>query len=311
MEIGFLTSCFPQLPFEEVVRRASQDGFKTLEVSAWPKRSDRSSKARHLPVEYFNKSASTRIQDLCSKHRIRISALAYYENLTDPHPERRKSRVEHLYAVIRAASLLDVGLVGTFVGAHPGRTPAENMKEIGKVFRRIMAFAEDHGVRVMIENCPMMGWQKPGLPGNYAYSPELWERLFHEVPSEHFGLNFDPSHLVWLGIDYGRCVRDFSSRIFHVHAKDCEIDASGLIRYGVMGRQLPDVKGSTGWWRYRIPGKGSIDWREFVQTLRSVGYDRVLSIELEDPDWEESDEAAFEGLKRGREFLERAVHTKP
>jgi sugar phosphate isomerase/epimerase len=303
MELGFLTSCLPGLSLEEVVRAASRDGFQTIEVSAWPRRSGRDYKARHIPIESFQKGDADRIKDLLVANQIRISALAYYENILDPNRARRKTNIAHLKRVIKASSLLDVNLVGTFVGAHPDKSAAENVTEIGKEFRRILSFAEDLGVKIMIENCPMVGWQKPGIPGNYAYSPELWEALFNEVPSRNFGMNFDPSHLVWLGIDYVKAVRDLKSRIFHVHAKDCEIVSKGLVRFGIYGEQLASSPSSPGWWHYRIPGRGSVDWKAFIKTLLSVGYDNVLSIELEDPDFERTQNGTFEGLRRGRDFL--------
>ncbi len=308
MELGFLTSCFPGLALEDVVLRASQDGFQAIEVSAWPRKSGRDYKARHLAVESFNKTDAARISDLLAANGIRISALAYYENTLDPNPARRKSCIAHLKKVIAVSSMLGINLVGTFAGARHDKSPAANMKEIGREFRKILRFAEDQGVRVMIENCPMVGWQKQGIPGNYAYSPELWEALFHEVPDKNLGLNFDPSHLVWLGVDYLKAVKDFGSRIFHAHAKDCEISPKGLFRFGVYGEQLTSNPRNPGWWRYRLPGKGSVDWKAFIAALRQAGYDGVLSIELEDPDWEGSQERLFEGLRRGRDFLTRVLN---
>jgi sugar phosphate isomerase/epimerase len=155
---------------------------------------------------------------------------------------------------------LNVKLVGTFVGSRPDKTPGQNMKEIGKVFREIVKYAEDRNVRIMIENCPMENWVKFGLPGNYAYSPELWEAMFNEVPSKTSVLIFDPSHLYWLGIDYIQAVKDFAPKIFHAHAKDTEILTQGEYEYGLFGRQIDPVPWKSGWWRYRMPGAGEINW---------------------------------------------------
>lgn len=307
MELGFLTSCLPGLSLDEVVPWASRHGFRAIEVSAWPRRSGRDDKARHLPVESFNRANAAQIKELLAANRMRISALAFYENTLDPNTNRRKACISHLKQVIKASSMLDVNLVGTFVGGRPDKSPPENMKEIGREFRGILAFAEDLGVKVMIENCPMVGWKKPGVPGNYAYSPELWEALFQEVPSPNFGINFDPSHLVWLGIDYRKAATDFGPRIFHAHAKDCEVTSEGLFRFGIYGEQLSSNPRNPGWWRYRIPGKGSVDWKAFVTTLQNAGYDDVLSIELEDPDWEGSQDKTFEGLKSGGDYLKSII----
>lgn len=302
MKIGFLTACLPHVPLDEIVPWAAAQGFEALELAAWPDDGRRTYMARHIRPEAFSRDDAARVNDLVGERGIEISALAYYDN--NLHPDRRKRAHyhEHLRRVIDAAAMLGVGLVGTFVGGRPV-LPEANMREIGEVFREMVAYAEDRGVRLMIENCPMDNWAKFGLPGNYAYSPELWDRLFDEVPSEHFGLNFDPSHLYWLGIDPHRAARDYAGRIFHAHAKDTEILEEGRYRYGVLGEQLGGDRWRSGWWRYRMPGKGGIDWRAFVDTLREVGYDGPLSIEHEDPEYEGSEEAVKEGLRLGLQHL--------
>jgi sugar phosphate isomerase/epimerase len=166
-----------------------------------------------------------------------------------------------------------------------------------------LKYAEDKGVRVMIENCPMDGWQRFTLPGNFAYSPELWEALFNEVPSKNFGLNFDPSHLFWLGIDYIRAAKEFAPKIFHAHAKDCEVLPEGQYRYGIFGKQINPTPWKSGWWRYRMPGLGKVNWEDLIKALKSSGYDHVLSIEHEDPEWEGTEEKVKNGLQLGKNYL--------
>jgi sugar phosphate isomerase/epimerase len=219
----------------------------------------------------------------------------------------RKNFLDHLKKVIDTAALLNVKLVGTFVGGRPDKSPAENMKEIGGVFRDLCKYAYDKDVKIMIENCPMENWVKFGLPGNYAYSPELWEVLFNEVPADNFGLNFDPSHLYWLGIDYIEAAKEFATKIFHAHAKDTEMLEQGMYRYGIFGKQIDPTLWKSGWWRYRIPGFGEIDWMRFITTLQEHGYDDVLSIEHEDPVWEESEEKVKAGLILGYKHLSQFV----
>lgn len=303
MKLGFLTACLKELPLEDLVPWASAQGFETLELAAWPGKRKSGHRAAHILAEKFTVEEAERIKDLFAAHDIGISSLAYYDNNLHPRPKKREKIQEHLYRVIDAAAMLNVRLVGTFVGARPGGA-AKNIKRAGELFRNVVAYAEDRGVRIMIENCPMVGWVQPGLPGNYAYSPELWEALFNEVPSDNFGLNFDPSHLIWLGINYNRAVRDFSDKLFHVHAKDAELLKEGLYRYGIFSRQLNsgDAHGA-GWWRYRMPGNGQIDWKFFLTTLRSVGYVGPISIEHEDPEYEGSEERIKEGLCVAREHL--------
>ena len=193
MKLGFLTACLPNVPLADLVKWASRQGFQTLELAAWPVDSSRDYQARQIDAAHFKKDDAKRVRDLFAEHQMEISAMAYYDNNLEPDRTRRRFYHAHLKKVIRTAALLNVDLVGTFVGARPDKLPAENMKEIGIVFRELVTYAEDQGVRLMIENCPMDGWQRFGLPGNFAYSPELWGALFNEVPSKQFGLNFDPS----------------------------------------------------------------------------------------------------------------------
>ena len=302
MKLGFLTACLRQLSFRDVVSWAASEGFETIELAAWPRESRRGGVAGQLDVAKLTRNQAEEAKGVLAEHGLTISAMAYYENNLHPDTNKRRGFHKHLRKVIDSASLLGVELVGTFVGGRPMR-PALVMKEAGSLFRDLVAYAEDHGVKLMIENCPMENWVKHGLPGNYAYSPELWDALFNEVPSESFGLNFDPSHLYWLGIDHLRATREYAGRIFHAHAKDTEFLPEGRYRYGVLAEQLGDNPWRSGWWRYRMPGSGEIDWKAFVDALREVGYTGVLSIEHEDPEYEGSEEKVKEGLRLGRRHL--------
>jgi len=307
MQLGFLTACLPQMALEDLVKWASQNGFQTLELAAWPIESDRDYQARQIDVLSLNKDEAQKVQDLFKQYDLSISAMAYYDNNLHPDLNRRNFFLNHLKKVIDAAALLDVQLVGTFVGGRPDKSPKENIKEIREVFKGIIDYAEDKGIKIMIENCPMQGWMQFSFPGNYAYSPELWEALFNEIRSNNFGLNLDPSHLYWLGIDYIQVVRDFAERIFHAHAKDTEILAKGQYLYGNFGQQIDPKPWYSGWWRYRIPGWGEIDWQKFISTLQEHGYDFVLSIEHEDPIWEGSQEKVQTGLLLGLKHLSQFV----
>ena len=236
MKIGFLTACLPQVDLESLVKWAAENGFKSLELAAWPVESDRDYKARQIDAAHFNKDDAREVKEMFNQYNLTISAMAYYDNNLHPDLKKRQSFIDHLKRVIDTATLLDVSLVGTFVGGRPDKSPAENIKEIGKVFKDILKYAGDKGVKIMIENCPMFNWVQFGLPGNYAYSPELWDALFNEIPDENFGLNFDPSHLYFLGIDYIQAIKDYSSKIFHAHAKDTTFLPEGQYRYGIAGQ---------------------------------------------------------------------------
>ena len=303
MELGFLTACLPGVPFEDVARWAASEGFNAIELAAWPRKTRRKRVAGQLAVEDMTRDDAARARDVLDRHELRISAMAYYENNLHPNKSKRKEYHDHLRRVIDAAEMLEVPLVGTFVGGRPVSPPLV-MAEAGELFRDLVKYAEDRGVRLMIENCPMDNWAKFGLPGNYAFSPELWDALFNEVPSENFGLNFDPSHLYWLGIDHNRAARDYADRIFHTHAKDAELLPDGQYRYGILSEQLTDNPWRSGWWRYRMPGSGAIDWGAFIATLREIGFDGTLSIEHEDPEYEGSEEKVKEGLRLGLSHLQ-------
>ncbi len=307
MKLGFLTACLPNVCLDDLVHWASRQGFQSLELAAWPVTSSRDYQARQIDAARLTKGEAERVKDVFQEHSMTISAMAYYDNNLDPNLRVRKAHLDHLKKVINAAAMLDVDLVGTFVGGRGDRLPAENIKEIGKVFRGLVAYAEDRGVRLMIENCPMEHWQRFGLPGNYAYSPELWTALFNEVPGKNFGLNFDPSHLFWLGIDYLKAAKTYARKIFHAHAKDTELLADGRDCYGIYGRQIRPTPWKSGWWRYRMPGLGSIDWKALISTLQEAGYNEVLSIEHEDPVWEGSEEKVKAGLSLGLKHLRQFV----
>jgi sugar phosphate isomerase/epimerase len=307
MKLGFLTACLPQLSLENIIKWASEKGFDCLELGAWPVASNRDYQAQQIDAAKFTKDDAYRVQELFNKFNMTISAMAYYDNNLHPDLERRKNFLDHLKKVIDTAALLNVKLVGTFVGARPDKSPTENMNEIGDVFRDLCKYASDKDVKIMIENCPMENWVMFGLPGNYAYSPELWEALFNEVPADNFGLNFDPSHLYWLGIDYIEAAKEFATKIFHVHAKDTEMLDHGMYRYGIFGKQIDPTPWKSGWWRYRIPGFGEIDWMRLITTLQEHGYDHVLSIEHEDPVWEGSEEKVKAGLLLGLKHLSQFI----
>ena len=307
MKLGFLTACLPNLGLDELVKFASAKGFDTLELAAWPVASDRDYQARQIDAANFTKDDAEKVNELFSTNKLEISAMAFYENNLHPDLKQREAFLNHLKKVIDTASLLGVKLVGTFVGARPDKTPTENMKEIGVVFRELTKYAGDKNVSLMIENCPMDHWVKFGLPGNYAYSPELWRALFNEVPAENFGLNLDPSHLYWLGIDHVKLIKEFMPKIFHTHAKDTEMLIDGKNNYGVFGRQIDPIPWKSGWWQYRMPGLGEIDWGKFISELKANGYEGILSIEHEDPMYEGEEEKIKEGLELGYKHLSQFI----
>ncbi len=297
MRLGLLTAAFPSLSLEEVARWARDNGFEALEIACWPSAGGqrrRYAGVAHVDVDDFDPRA---VRDLMKRHGLEISALAYYPNNLDPDPAAREAANAHLSRVIEAAERLEVEVVGTFVGRDQHRSVAANLEEFTKVWPPIVRYARDHGVKVAIENCPMI-FSDDEWPGgrNLAYSPAHWRRMFEIVPDDNFGLNLDPSHLVWQFIDYVRVVRDFGARIFHVHAKDMEVDREGLYEQGVMSLGV-------GWQVPRLPGLGEVRWDRFIAALYQAGYDWVISIEHEDRKFEGSEELVKRGFLVARNAL--------
>lgn len=300
MDLGFFTACLPQRDLGSIAAWAAHAGFAALEVAAWPTGHSRDHIACHLDVHNFGSDQADSVRALFAEHKLTLSAVSYYDNNLHPERDQRDCIHQHLRACISAAALLEVPCVGTFVGRDPSRTVAENQALAQREFPPLVEFAGERGVKLVVENCPMTGWHPDGYPGNLAYSPELWEWVF----SLGFYLNYDPSHLVWLGIDPVRVLREHIDRVLHVQAKDTEIDFDARNRYGVFG-QVVDRTDSwkSGWWRYRVPGLGDVDWRAVIDALYEGGYDGVVAIEHEDPIWSGTEKRVSHGLEVARRTL--------
>jgi sugar phosphate isomerase/epimerase len=301
MKLGFLTACLPRLPLESIAAWAEQSAFEALEVAAWPRVGARGFEASHLDVASFGPAEAEGVLGLFARHNLSLSAIGYYENNLHGDLARRDAIHAHLRACVDAAVLLEVPYVGTFVGRDMQRTVRENLELGEKVLPALVDYAGERGVRLVIENCPMEGWHPDGYAGNLAYSPELWEWMF----SLGLYLNYDPSHLVWLGIDPVEALRPYLDRVLHVQAKDTQIDTAARNRYGIFGKTVERASPwDVGWWRYRVPGLGDVDWRRVIDTLYEGGYDGVVSIEHEDPVWG-GDEVR---VKHGLEIARRTLH---
>lgn len=256
MKLGLLTAAFPDLSLDEVSGWASGSGFEAIEIAVWPaggKVERRYAGTAHIDVRGLGRDEAARIVDGLAAKDLEISALAYYPNPLDPDPAASAAAFEHLRQVIIAAEMLGVPVVGTFAGRDKSRSLDENFDRFAKVWPDLVHFAGDHGIRIAIENCPMIfsGDEWPG-GNNLAYSPANWRRMFEIIPDENFGLNFDPSHLVWQFIDIPRAIREFGPRIFHTHAKDLEVRRDGLYEQGVMSAGV-------GWQVPRLCGLGEVD----------------------------------------------------
>lgn len=305
MKLGFLTACMPERSLEEIAKWAGDHGFEALELAAWPRIGDRPFTASHLTAESFDEAEAERVRTALDDNGLELSALAYYDNNLLPDLEQREQILDHLRACIDAARALQCPAVGTFIGRDPARSVAENLREAEEVFPPLVDYAGERGVKLMIENCVMEGWHPDGYPGNLAYSPELWEWMF----DLGLFLNFDPSHLLWLGIDPVEALRPYVDKVAHAHAKDAETFDSERNRFGFFGRMSTREQDpwDMGWWRYRIPGLGDVDWRRYVDTLYEGGFDGVLSVEHEDPVWGGNPERVEAGLELAHRNLRPLV----
>jgi sugar phosphate isomerase/epimerase len=264
MKLGFLTACLPSWSLDEIVDWATGAGYEALEVAAWPAEGDRPFTATHIDTRQLDEAGAERVRRQFDDAGLVLSSLAYYDNNLHADPAERKAVNEHLRACIDAAALLGCPTVGTFVGRDVTRSVADNLRAAESVFPPLVEHAGERGVTLVIENCVMEGWHPDGYPGNLAYSPELWEWMF----SLGLRLNYDPSHLLWIGIDPVAAAAPYVDKIAHAQAKDIQLFPDRRNRYGYYGKAVDrGDPWDVGWWRYRVPGLGEVDWRRLVDVL--------------------------------------------
>ena len=299
MQLGFVSAILPDVSLEDVFRFAAEERFDCVELMCWPlgKADRRYAGVTHVDVSTLDKPAVKRIRGLAGDCGVSISALGYYPNLLTPDAVEAATCTEHLMKVILAAAKLGIGRVNTFVGRDWTQSLAANWPRFLEVWRPLVVLAESVQVRIGIENCPMYfsGDEWPGGK-NLAYCPAIWRRMFSEIPSPWFGLNYDPSHLLWQQIDHVAPLVEFADRLFHVHAKDVELDRMRLNDVGVLATPLE-------YHRPVLPGLGDIDWPVFIAALARVGYQGPVCVEVEDRRFEGSLASRKEALQRSAALL--------
>ncbi len=301
MKMGFVSAILPDLSLHEVLEFASEEGFACVEMMCWPvgKAERRYAGVTHVDVSDLTDAAAKTIMNECDNACVEISALGYYPNVLSPDRDEAHACTEHLKKVIAAAPKLGVGVVNTFIGRDWTRSVKDNWPKMVTVWRDLTAWAAKHGVKIGIENCPML-FTADEWPGgkNLAVSPAIWRRMFADIGAENLGLNFDPSHFVWQQMDYVAAVREFGNRFFHVHAKDARIDRHRLADVGILATPLE-------YHAPKLPGLGDVDWGAFFSALTDTGYDGAVCIEVEDRAYEGSLDARQEALRQARRFLSR------
>jgi sugar phosphate isomerase/epimerase len=187
--------------------------------------------------------------------------------------------------------------VNTFIGRDPAKSVDDNWPRFLEVWRPLVQFAADHGIRIGIENCPM-SFTKDEWPGgkNLATSPAIWRRMFNDIQLDNLGLNFDPSHFIWQRMDYCAAMREFAGRLYHMHAKDARIDVDRLNQVGILAHPLE-------YHTPKLPGLGDVDWGKFFSTLSETGYNGPVCIEVEDRAYEGALERRKASLRQSGRYL--------
>ena len=304
MKLGFFTAALFDNTLEQAAIWGADSGFQAIEIACWPLEKATSPYAgvTHVDVNNFDKAKAKKILNMLDDCGLTISSLGYYPNPLHPEADHRETVIAHLKKVIEGATLLEVSIVGTFIGKDKNKTVLQNLEDYAKIWPPIVKFAKDHGVKIAIENCPMI-FSYDEWPGgnNLASTPAIWRKMWEIIPDDNFGLNLDPSHLIWQMIDYERVIREFANKIFHVHAKDLHIDREGLYNNGVLSQGM-------GWQVPRLPGLGDIDWAKFFAALTAARYDYVISIEHQDQVFEGDEELVKRGFYLSRDVLKPFLH---
>lgn len=305
MKLGFVSAILDQSNYEEMMDIASDLGFECVEVACWPqgKAERRYAGVSHIDAERVleDEAYAKHILDYAAEKNVEISSLAYYPNTLDPDLEKRQAAVDHLMALIKASAKLGINMVTSFIGRDQSKTVEENLEIVKEVWPPIIKLAEEQGVKVAIENCPMLfgADQWPGGQ-NLMTTPANWKKVFEILPSDNFGINYDPSHFVWQMIDYIKPIYEFKDKIFHVHYKDIKLYNDRLNDCGIMAYPLDFMSP-------KLPGLGDVRWDKYVSALTDIGYDGYTCIEVEDKAFEGSKEKVEQSLVLSQRYLKQFV----
>lgn len=303
MQLGLVSAILDQSDFYEMIDIVAENGLDCVEVACWPagKAERRYAGVSHIDTENLTKEQAEEYKAYAADKKVAISALAYYPNPLDENLEKRQRVIDHIYSVIDAAKLMEINLVTTFIGRMPTKTISENLKEVEKVWKPILAYAEKQKVKVAIENCPML-FTEDEWPGgqNLMTTPALFRKIFDLLDSDYLGLNYDPSHFVWQQMDYLAPIYEFNDKLFHVHYKDIKVYWNKLQKVGVMATPLEYMLP-------KLPGLGDVDWGKYVSALTDVGYSGYTCIEVEDRAYESDYEDVKRSIKQSTHYLRNFV----
>jgi len=300
LPLGFVSAILPDASLDRVLTTAGDLGYDCVELMCWPPgdADRRYAGVTHINVDTIGNGDELKAQ--IADSGIAVSGLGFYPNPLAADQATATAAVEHIRRVITGCAALDIPVMNTFIGRNPTLSIDDNWNRCLDTWGPLVEWAESHNVRIGIENCPML-FTRDEWPGghNLAISPTVWRRLFSDLPSPHLGLNYDPSHLVWQMMDFLAPLVEFSDRLIHIHAKDVTVDRERLDDVGILATPVE-------FHTPVLPGRGTIDWAVFLAALVDAGYRGPVCVEVEDREFEGSEELRLESLRLSLEHLRNA-----
>lgn len=303
MKLGLVSAILDQSDFYELIDVVAENGLNCVEVACWPqgKAARRYAGVSHIDVANLTSEKAAELKAYAADKGVEISSLGYYPNPLDEDLEKRQDVIDHLYKVIDASALMGVNMVTTFIGRMPAKTVAVNIEEAVKVWTPLLEHAKAKGVKVAIENCPML-FTEDEWPGgqNLFTTPAIWRQVFEALPFDNLGINYDPSHFIWQQIDYIAPLYEFKDKIFHVHYKDIKVYEDKLKDVGIMATPLQYMSP-------KLPGLGDVDWGKYVSALTDIGFDGYTVIEVEDKAFEKTYQDVKNSITLSTRYLRNFV----
>ncbi|MCP9755637.1 sugar phosphate isomerase/epimerase [Lacihabitans sp. CCS-44] len=299
LKLGFVSAILADYSFEKVVDFAANNDFKCVEMMCWPGDSAdarRYAGVTHIDVENMD---INHINSYLKQKNISISGLGYYPNPLDADTKKSEFYIEHIKKIIGSCNQLGVPVMNTFIGRNQALNMQDNLELFKKLWKPIIETAEKEGIKIGIENCPMF-FTNDEWPGgkNLAISPAVWDRMFETFPTPLFGLNYDPSHMVFQMMDEIKPIYQYKDRLHHVHIKDVKVYKDKLDRVGILANPLE-------YHSPKLPGLGDVNWRAFFAALTDIRYRGPVVLEVEDKAYEGSEEDVHAAIRTARNYVKQ------
>lgn len=299
LKLGFVSAILADFSFEHVVDYAAKNDFQCVEMMCWPGGSGdtrRYAGVTHIDVE---KMDAKYIQHYTKERNVSISGLGYYPNPLDPDTAKSEFYIEHIKKIIRACNQLNVPVMNTFIGRNQNLNMQDNLALFKKLWQPIIETAKQEDIKIGIENCPMF-FTNDEWPGgkNLAISPAVWDIMFETFPTPLFGLNYDPSHMVFQMMDEIKPIYKYKDRLHHIHIKDVKVYKDKLDNVGILANPLE-------YHSPKLPGLGDVNWRAFFAALTDVRYRGPVVIEVEDKAFEGSTEDVTAAIRTARNYVKQ------